>query len=119
MVCFSTLTGEAGVGIEARALGTASSWPAAARCGLCCPLLCPPGPHTRPPVLCGRPGALENGYSVRQAPPTMSFSSSTCTRKPCLASSVAATWQEGGGGTAVVNSSQQQSVTAGRRASTS
>lgn len=32
-----------------------------------------------------------NGYSVRQAPPTMSFSSYTSTLRPCRASSVAAT----------------------------
>lgn len=58
----------------------------------------PPAPCTAPqrappppPVDCGRPGAFEKGNSVRQAPPTMSFSSSTSTRSPCLASSVAAT----------------------------
>src|SRR2546423_1446985 len=49
------------------------------------------GPSRYAPVEAARSGALANGYSVRQAPPTTSARSTTRTSNPARATSAAAT----------------------------
>src|SRR3954447_11899605 len=49
------------------------------------------GPSRYAPVEAARSGALANGYSVRQAPPTTSARSTTRTSSPARASRAAAT----------------------------